>query len=83
MCSLSVTVPSVDVVSLVLSLAGSASALAVIGASSVCTDGGSLKHPIAVQAADFPSLLQTHVLQSCLKVSLGVHWKSSEAAMQP
>lgn len=86
MCSLSVTALSVDDATLVLSVAGSSSAFAVVGASSsLCTEGdGKLgRHPIAVQAAVLPSLLQTHVLQSCLKVSFGVHWKSSEAAMQP
>lgn len=93
MCSLSVTalsvdeaslVLSVDEASLVLSVAGSSFAFAVVGASSfVCTVGKLGRHPIAVQAATLPSLLQTHVLQSCLKVSFGVHWKSSEAAMQP
>lgn len=84
MCSLSVTALSVDEASLVLSVAGSLFAIAVVAASSFwCTLGKLGRHPIAVQAAALPSLLQTHVLQSCLKVSFGVHWKSSEAAMQP
>lgn len=54
-----------------------------MGEASVDASRGFGGHPMSVQAANVPSALQTHVLQSFLKVSFGVHAESSEAFPRP